>query len=279
MQAFEGRTIAIATMHGKEKIIGPILEELGMKPCLPHSFDTDQFGTFAGEKERELSPLDTAIMKCKAAMELCHTDLAIASEGSYGAHPLIPFIPGGEELVVLVDKKNNWTIAARHICEATNFNGSSITSWEEAGLFLKNIGYPEHGVILKDRQSNPEVIFKGISDLKELEAALSGLMQKNKIAWMESDMRAVHNPTRQNEIGTATRKLVNKLFQCCPSCNAPGFDTVDYTEGLPCSWCGQPTRSVLTVIYGCVACDFKKEQWYPKGKEQEDPMYCDHCNP
>jgi hypothetical protein len=49
-QLFKGRNLVIATLHGKEKVIAPLLEHaLGVKIIVPEKFDTDQYGTFSGE--------------------------------------------------------------------------------------------------------------------------------------------------------------------------------------------------------------------------------------
>ena len=91
---FENRSLAVATMHGKEKVIGPVLEDaLGVKIVLPSQFNSDQFGTFSGEVERTLSPLEAARKKCLLAAELTGASLVVASEGSFGPHPAIYFVP------------------------------------------------------------------------------------------------------------------------------------------------------------------------------------------
>ena len=83
---FEGRSIVIATKHKKQNAMAALLEkELGVSCIVPENLDTDMLGTFSGEIERDLSPLDAARKKCLLAMELTGTDLAVASEGSFGA--------------------------------------------------------------------------------------------------------------------------------------------------------------------------------------------------
>ncbi len=65
MFAFKNRHLVIATMHHKEKVIAPILEQnLQVKCFLPEGFDSDVFGTFSGEIERKNSPLNIAREKC-----------------------------------------------------------------------------------------------------------------------------------------------------------------------------------------------------------------------
>lgn len=96
---------------------------------------------------------------------------------------------------------------------------------------------------------------------------------------METDMRAMFNPTRMKVIETATHKLVDKIKSCCPQCNTPGFGITDRKEGLPCSLCGSPTHSTLCYLYTCQHCGFIKEEMYPNHKTAEDPGCCALCNP
>lgn len=57
---FEGRRLVIATKHGKEAFLAPILErELGVHCFILPLFDSDIFGTFSGEVERLEDPVFT----------------------------------------------------------------------------------------------------------------------------------------------------------------------------------------------------------------------------
>jgi hypothetical protein len=98
-------------------------------------------------------------------------------------------------------------------------------------------------------------------------------------AYVETDMRAMHNPMRMKVIEQATIKLVNKVLSCCPSCAWPGFDITDHKAGLPCSDCGMPTQSTISHLYCCQTCGFTREHVFPKGRETEEPRFCDYCNP
>ena len=80
-------------------------------------------------------------------------------------------------------------------------------------------------------------------------------------------------------IEKATEKLIESMNRLCPHCQMPGFDISDVKEGLPCSQCGSATRSTLAWVYQCQKCKYQQEVKFPKGKSQEDPMYCDWCNP
>lgn len=277
---FKGRKLIIATKHGKEKVIAPIFEkELGVICFVDLNFDTDQHGTFSGEVERREDPVTTARDKCLIAMELNNCDLAIASEGSFGQHPTIFFIPADEEILIFIDKKNGFEIIARELSSETNFNGSEIQTEKNLLEFAAKSNFPSHGLILKKSKNEFGDIVKGITNEDQLIKDFYGLIDKFGTAYIETDMRAMYNPTRMKIIASATKKLIKKINSLCPVCNMPGFGITDAKEGLPCELCNFPTRSTISYIYSCQKCSYTKEDKYPKGKQTEDPMYCDYCNP
>ena len=105
-QWFVGRMLLIATKHGKEKVLTPLLESsLGVHCEVAHELDTDVLGTFTGEVERLDDPISTLRSKCHMAISNGEYDLVVASEGSFGPHPFYSFIPGDEEFIMLLDKK------------------------------------------------------------------------------------------------------------------------------------------------------------------------------
>ena len=277
---FKGRNLLIATKHQKEKVIAPILEkELGVKCFLTSDLDTDELGTFTGEVERKEDPIATARKKCLMAMELANCDLAIASEGSFGSHPTIFFAHADDELLLFLDKKNDLEISARELSLETNFNGSEIKNQNELQEFAANANFPSHGLILRKSKEDLGDIVKGITTVEQLNKAFDTFITQYGTAYVETDMRAMYNPTRMKVIEKATVKLVNKIKSLCPKCQTPGFGIVDRKEGLPCEQCHFPTRSTLSYLYCCQKCNFAKEDKYPNGKLFEDPMYCDFCNP
>lgn len=277
---FSGRKLVIATKHGKEKIIGPLLQSaLGVEIIVPADLDTDQFGTFSGEIERPVDPIEAARMKCRLACEQYQCSLAIASEGSFGPHPSMFFVPADDEIVVLIDTENNLEFKARSVSANTNFNGDLFTSWRKAEKFAEMVLFPSHGLIARNNKEGVERLVKGIRTWTDLEQHVDNFLNDYGQVFLETDMRAMYNPTRMTVIEEATKKLIAQIIRTCPNCNTPGFEVVDVKDGLPCSLCGAPTRSTLAYVYGCQRCNFKKEELYPKGKKSEDPMYCDWCNP
>lgn len=277
---FVGRNLIIATKHKKENVIAPVVEkELNVKCLVAKDLDTDLLGTFTGEIERKDDPVTSARNKCFMAMELTNCDLAIASEGSFGPHPAMYFIPADDEILILIDKKNDLEIIVRELSSETNFNGSEIKTVEELLEFAANSGFPSHGLIIRKSKNDYIDIIKGITNEAQLIKVFYGLIDKFGTAYIETDMRAMFNPTRMKVIENAVKKLIKKVNTPCPVCNMPGFGITDSKEGLPCEMCNYPTRSTISYIYSCQKCNYKKEEKYPKGKQAENPMYCDLCNP
>lgn len=277
---FENRKLLIATKHQKESVIAPIFEkELGVSCFVDATFDTDTLGTFTGEIERALDPISTAREKCLRAMKLSNADLAIASEGSFGSHPSIFFASADDEFLIFIDTINKIEVIARELSTSTNFNGKQVQSQKELLEFADQIGFPSHGLILRKSKDENTDIHKGITDIENLKKSFEQLHSKYHSVYAETDMRAMYNPTRMAVIEKATQKLVQKIKSTCPQCQMPGFGVTDAKKGLECSLCGSPTNSTLSYIYTCQHCQFTKEEMYPHNKTEEDPMYCDYCNP
>jgi hypothetical protein len=273
------RKILIVTKHGKEEVIQPPLYfEFGLQCFVSSKFDTDTLGTFSGETKRILSPHETALKKCKLALDTEPFDMAISSEGSFGPHPLNPFLIANEEILCFYDRKNKLEIFAKEITTETNFNTAEINTWQQLCSFAHEALFPSHALILRDALSL-QIIKKGISNWDELEKIYKNNIKKNSLLKIETDMRAHLNPTRMKQISKCVRKLIDALKSNCPKCNAPGFVINNYEEGLPCKICEKPTRSVLKTICKCNKCLFAVEKLYPRGNKFEDPMYCDYCNP
>jgi hypothetical protein len=277
---FQGRKIIIATKHQKEAVIAPILErELGLSAFVDERLDTDLLGTFSGEIERKLDPMATARQKCLMAMELAGCDLGLASEGSFGPHPSLFFVSANEEFLMLIDKQNDLEIVVRELSTDTNFNGKEIQDEKALLEFARQAGFPSHGLILRRSSDDFAELHKGITDFDRLKATFAAIVKTHGRAYVETDMRALYNPTRMRVIQKAAEKLVQKIKSTCPQCDTPGFGVTGAIRGLPCSLCGSPTRSVLSHLYVCARCNYTQEEMYPNDQREEDPMYCDHCNP
>jgi hypothetical protein len=280
---FKNRTAVLLTKHQKEEVIFPALKETGMKLTVEKTFDTDQLGTFTNEIERPGSQLETARAKALKAIEITGHPIGIASEGSFGAHPTIFFAPADYELVLLVDAENKIEIAGWELSTDTNFSGTEVSNYEEAMEFMEKTGFPQHGLVVKypTLKNAINVAGKGIITQKQLKSALSKALKfsSDGKAHLETDMRAMYNPTRMKVIEKATLNLLAKIKSLCPQCNWPGFEITEWIKGLPCEYCSMPTRRILKHIYQCKKCNHKNEIEFPGGQEYCQPQDCDFCNP
>ena len=281
---FAGRQLVIATMHGKERAIAPLLQSsLGISTHVPSDFDTDRCGTFTRDVKRPADQLATARLKAQAALELTGGDLAIASEGSFGPHPDIPFVPCDRELVLLLDHKHNLEIVGQAISTQTNYRSQTVRSVEEALAFATAVGFPEHGLVVMPTAEGglPTAIAKGITSKADLTSAVETTLANSTVgtAHIETDMRAHVNPSRMGVIAEATENLIQAIAQRCPACDCPGFAIVKRNPGLPCAWCRTPTLLTLSVTYRCQRCHCDQVKLYPDGQQTADPGNCPYCNP
>lgn len=277
---FSGRRLLVVTKHHKEQVISPLFErELGVKCHLSKKFDTDTLGTFSGEITRKNDVLTTLRKKCWEGMQSENFDLAIATEGSFGNHPTVFFAPANDEFIMLLDKKNNLEIIERVLSLETNYDSSVIHTKEDLKAFLDKVQFPSHAVIIKNAEKDWTRIEKGICDFETIEKIFHELNAAGQPCFIETDMRAMYNPTRMKIIKEVSLKLINKLHSVCPECSYPGFGVVSTEAGLLCGSCNMPTKSISAYQYQCKNCNYTSKVLYPNGKKIEDPMYCDFCNP
>ena len=272
--------MCIATKHQKELILAPVFEkELAVKCSVPISFDTDRFGTFTGEIRRSADALTTLREKCLTGMQILHADLGIASEGSFGPHPNIPFTAIDEEHLILIDLKHSLEIISSTISLETNYDHATLKTEEDLNTFATRALFPSHGVILRYELHGKVSYLKDLRNWKDLNAEFRRMAAGGGNIHAETDMRAMRNPTRLKVIGEAAIELIRKIQSVCPKCSAPGFDISDWIPGLPCRLCHSPTRSTISVRFLCKSCGHYLLKPNPSHKEFEDPMYCDRCNP
>ena len=281
--SLKGRRAVLATMHGKERVIRPLLEGgLGLDIRLPDAFDTDRFGTFSREIKRTGSQLDAARQKIIAAFDADpYAEVGIASEGSFGPHPYFFFAALGCEIVVMRDRRSGLELMGRHADLRTNFAHVTVQSVDEAVAFADRIGFPAHGVIvIGTSDSNPApaaYLRKDILTLEHLSASVSEAIATCGAAHVETDMRAHRNPTRMRAIKRATVDLVRTSRSLCPRCARPGFIVSEKLAGLPCSWCGAATNALRAEVSVCTGCQYRCEN--PVSLVAADPGSCPSCNP
>ncbi|WP_407529351.1 DUF6671 family protein [Methylobacterium oryzisoli] len=280
---YRGAAVVLATMHGKAQAIAPPFADhlsLIVKPSV--GLDTDQLGTFSGEIPRQGTMLEVAVRKARLGMHAAGLPLGLASEGSFGSHPAVPFLPVGMELLVFVDEERGLAIHESLVDESTNFAHFVIIPGESVEPFLERVGFPAHGLIVRPNEGNPlPALTKGITDQAALEQAVreAGAISPDGAARLETDMRAHLNPTRMRSLGVLAERLARRVATLCPTCSAPGFGRTGTLSGLICEECDEPTEMVASEVFGCAACDHREVRVRSDGLSRAPARSCPLCNP
>jgi len=285
--SLNSRRLVLASRHGKERAMArPFRHGLGLELVVADQVDTDRFGTFSGERPRPADAATTCRLKAEAALEVTGACLGVASEGSFGPHPSIPFLPLAIEWMTVVDRRRDLVISERLEGPPTNFNHTMIAAGADPRSWLERIGFPAHAVIVRPHRLNPPAsapapISRGLRCPQALEQAIRGAAAHSAdgLALLETDMRAHCNPTRMASIRQLSFRLVRRLATPCPWCGSPGWGAIGCEAGLPCGWCGQPTALIRSEIHGCGACDHRLAMPRCGGQRRADPGQCPHCNP
>ena len=270
---YHGVTAALATRHGKEQAIAaPFAALTGLALIVPQEIDTDALGTFTGETPRPATMRNTLRIKARLGMTAAGLPIGIASEGSFGPHPFIPFLAGGVEMLVFIDDSRGIEVIEEAVSEYTNFASLEIASGADVDAFLLRIGFPRHAVVLRDGGS----ITKSIATRAQLDHLLKTAAGG---ARLETDMRAHLNPTRMAEIGKLAQRLARRIATHCPVCGAPGFGIVRCEPGLRCEECGATTSLARSIVHGCAACRHEMHLQNDGGRIAVSPAHCPECNP
>lgn len=274
------KRIALTTKHDKLRLIKPAFDEYVGCELFEVNLDTDQLGTFTGEIERHTPPRETAIQKARLGMKETGLLLGIASEGSVGPDPLVPFIHSNIEHLVLVDDEKGIVISETH--RSFDITAATITAAPGQNLtsFLEKADFPNHALIVRPNTQKKSNCIKGVNNLEQLlEAiAISSKLSPNGFVVIESDLRAMHSPSRQKNIEEVAKLLANRVSQICPNCQMPGWGRVGYEKGLYCSECElENPDAIRQEKLGCVKCDHV--ELGNVFTSVLDPAQCNFCNP
>lgn len=281
---YQDSMIVLATKHEKSKAIAPLfLEKLGAN-VIECKLDTDLLGTFSGEVERNGNALECARKKCEWSLESLgeSVEFALASEGSFGPHPFIPFCPCDHEFLYFIDRRRGFHLSMSYLSEKTNYWTGEVTSLEEVYSLIDHILFPSHALILRPNNRETKTpIFKGLNSKKAFEEAFDRCLKesKNGKVWVETDMRAHLNPTRMKVIEELVVQFTDRLLSHCPACNYPGWGKIRYEKGLICRDCGFETELVKSQVFGCVNCIYEERSDQENIELKADPAYCIYCNP
>ncbi|MCE2716205.1 MAG: DUF6671 family protein [Pseudomonadota bacterium] len=281
---YKGDCIILTTKHAKSIAIAPAFYKNLGASILEYVADTDEFGTFSGEIERKGNALECARKKAEGPLKKLNKRIKfmLASEGSFGPHPLMPLLPCDREILYFIDRKRGFHLHSSHLSESTNYSMKALDSLEELQEFAATSLFPSHALILRPKnRDSKDPVFKGVNSHVDLEEAFKECQKHefNGKVWVETDMRAQFNPTRMTVIGELAEKLSKRLNTPCPSCYNPGWGNIGIEKGLPCSYCGLETEMTKHEIFGCVKCEYKQISKPREQQQLADPLYCSFCNP
>lgn len=275
-----GARFGLASQHHKGRLFAPAFEDRLKANVVEICIDTDQFGTFSGDIPRTLSPEGAAIAKAQAGLEVSGLRFGLASEGTFGPDPLIPFVTSNIEIAVLVDLERNIVVVERARDIAPVHARTVVRPQEISTDFLARADFPRHALIVRAEDEHISTLRKGISDATVLEQAIkeASSVSPSGRAIVENDLRAHCSPTRQVVIIEAAARLAIRLASTCPSCGCPGWGVIDRERELPCETCGSTdTNSVSADVLGCPLCSHRQAQ--ARRERFADKGTCNVCNP
>lgn len=269
---YRGRTAVIATRHGKRWAVAPAFRAvLGLDLHAPPGLDTDSLGTFTGDVPRPGSMRETALSKARLGIAATGCPLAVASEGSFGPHPAIPFLAMGRELLAFIDAEQELEIIVEQVSECTNFAACKLEPDTDLEGFLRQVGFPRHALVVRSADGP----VKGVRTRVQLDRLIASAGPVT----LETDMRAHMNPTRMREIARLAQRLADRIATSCPACGTPGFGVTRAEAGLPCSGCGEATALTRVFIHGCARCPHEVALPRPDHRLTAHPAECPECNP
>ncbi|MGC5196745.1 DUF6671 family protein, partial [Aphanothece microscopica] len=223
---YAGCRVCLTTLHGKERVLArPFFHGLGAE-LLVAGCDTDQLGSFSGEIERLADPLTTCRRKAALGLAATGLPLGLASEGSFGPHPAVPFLPVGQEVLVFIDLERELTVVEQRLELRTTFASRTVRPAELSSAaftaWLHQVRFPSHALIARPAQPSPRaarLCIKAIRSRADLEGALGhcAAASDDGAVLVETDMRAHCNPTRMASIRRLGFQLVRRLRELCPA--------------------------------------------------------------
>lgn len=271
----------LTTKHGKERVIArPLQAALGLTVTVADTIDTDLLGTFTGEVDRDGTPREVAVRKARLGMVASGIPLGLASEGSFGPHPFIPFLASNFEILAFVDNDIGITVVESFFSEATNFGHVVARTLDDLAGFLPRAKFPSHALILRPGDGLVP-LFKGVANGDTLAQAFRCCAEASAdgTVHVETDMRAHLNPTRRATIRRVAFRLARRLATLCAACSSPGWGQVGVERGLPCRTCGTPTEMCFHEVWGCVRCDRLERQPRRDRRQFAEEGECPYCNP
>jgi hypothetical protein len=277
---YRGRDVVLTSKHQKHGVVAPhFFGKLAMN-VVELDLDTDQFGTFSGEKPRTLSQYEAAVAKARLGVTHSGISLGIASEGAIGADFQIPLLNSDVELLVFVDLESDLVIAERYRSFEITAVSREVIPGDDLSQLLMSADFPRHALIVRTEIEGSTTSIKGITEKNQLIDAIEKLSRESdlKKVIVESDLRAHFSPSRRENIAKAAELLAARVAALCPECQTPGWGRTSYELGVPCMDCGLVNgEAVRREILGCTRCEFSTPGEVIA--TTLDPARCMECNP
>lgn len=272
---YSGIEIAMPTKHKKANTIEKAFNEYFDVKIKEVEVDTDVLGTFAGEVDRDDTPLNTAIKKLELVSGF---DYVIASEGSIGNDSSLPFLISDVEILTFKDQRRDLVIKEVFRSFEITAAHKEIFPGEDISEFLEKADFPNHSIIVKPSNLKECPPIKGLRDIDSLNAAIREVAQHSKRITLESDFRANHSPSRMKNIFQTAQKLAKRIATLCRDCGTPGFGVSRYQKGVICSECKlMNPEAINREILSCIKCG--AEELGSVINQELTPDRCIWCNP
>lgn len=273
---YRGAVIAFATMHGKEQLArGPFRTILGAAVLAPAGIDTDQFGSFAGDIPRTLTPQQAARSKALLGLRAAGLTSGLASEGSFTTE--YGWLTRQNEHLLFLDQARGIELIESRTASFPVPPGRHILTSAQALSYATRLGFPHQGVIVQAHHDHGIAAYKDTQSNADLEATVDRLLCENVPVSVLPDYRAHRSPARADIIRNLCSRMAQRLSTPCPGCRSPGYGRVKTIPGLPCGTCGQPTHLPAADIHACSTCDTTHTR--PRTSTLADPQWCETCNP
>ncbi len=270
---FSDSTFALLTQHGKEQIIAPLLLER-CQTILQHArgFDTDTLGTFSGEIERTLSPLECARRKAELAIALTGCDAGLGSEGSFFPDP-IGIGTVAEELIYCRHAQQDWQVIGRY-ATSVDVRQCDCVAVEELLQFVR-AAPPDQGLVMQCEDR----VAKGLHGEQQVLKIITQWFGNSGFDCVNIsyDLRAHQCPARRENIKKAAVNLIDRLLNACPECSKPGYWPDESEPGLPCELCAAPTQLTKAHLAVCDCCGHSTT--VAVKQKTAAARFCQFCNP
>jgi hypothetical protein len=212
-------------------------------------------------------------------VHLTDARVGIGSEGAFGPDPFGGLMQWNTEILLWMDLDRSIEVVGRAHGAAQHVQ-QTIGTLDDLIQFALKAGFPTHQLVLRPDHAHHPGVRKGLGDAACLQEAFKAVIAESEsgVAFVENDLRAFCNPTRQHVIRQAMQDLISRLQSACPECATPGYWATRVIPGLRCEACLSPTHRSVGEVWQCLVCQAEEHRRF-KDVRAADPRHCDGCNP